>query len=89
MKIKEAKKFLVEELTKLGLMPLPSRANYFLVKVGEAAAIRESLLRKGILVRDCTSFGLPEYIRLAPRTLPECRHLITALIEIEVKRYAS
>jgi histidinol-phosphate aminotransferase len=89
MKIKEAKKFLVEELIKLGLMPLPSRANYFLVKVGEASAIRESLLRKGILVRDCTSFGLPEYIRLAPRALPECRHLITALIEIEVKRYAS
>ena len=58
---------------------LPSDANYFLVKVGDARKFRNSLLKHGILVRDCTSFGLPEYVRIAPRTLPECQKLITAI----------
>src|SRR5690606_30676647 len=33
----------------------PSRANFLLVEVGDAAASRLALLREGILVRDCAS----------------------------------
>lgn len=88
-KIKEARAYLIGELRTLGLKPLPSRTNFFLVKVGNAAAVRKSLLKKGILVRDCTSFGLPSYIRLAPRTIPECQKLIISLKEIGVEHYAS
>jgi len=84
VKIEEAKEFLVEELTRLGLSPLPSRANFFLVKVGKAREFRRTLLQRRILVRDCTSFGLPDYIRLAPRTLPECRKLIAAIEDVGV-----
>ena len=87
-KIREARQFLVKELTNLGLPPLPSQTNFFLVEVGPAAEFRQALLRKGILVRDGTSFGLPDYIRLAPRTLPECRKLITAIKETGVYRHA-
>jgi histidinol-phosphate aminotransferase len=79
IKIKEAKEFLVEGLKGMGLSPLPSQTNFFLVKVGDAAGFRRALLKKGILVRDCTSFGLPDYIRLAPRTLAECRKLVAAI----------
>ncbi len=89
MKIKEAKEFLVKELGGLGLIPLPSQANFFLVKVGDAARFRQALLRKGILVRDCTSFGLPNYIRLAPRTMAECQRLLTAIKGTEVYRHVS
>lgn len=81
-KLREAKGFLVKELETLGLFPLPSQVNFFLVEVGEAKKFRQALLRKGILVRDCTSFGLPDYIRLAPRTIAECQKLITAIKEI-------
>ena len=81
-KVREAKKLLVEELTGLGFRVLPSDAHYFLVRVGDAAACRRSLLRYGILVRDGTSFGLPEYVRIAPRTLPECRKLVAAMGKI-------
>ena len=54
-------------------------AYFFLVRVGDAKAFRAALLRHGILVRDCTSFGLPGYIRIAPRTMPECQKLITTI----------
>jgi histidinol-phosphate/aromatic aminotransferase/cobyric acid decarboxylase-like protein len=44
----------------------PSDANYALVRVEEgAAAARSALARLGVLVRDCTSFGLPSHVRLA------------------------
>lgn len=78
-RINVARAFLVRWLKHLGLEPVPSEANFFLVKVGNAARFRHALLLQGFLVRDCTSFGLPEYIRLGVRTLPECRRLIRAI----------
>lgn len=44
----------------------PSDANFVLVHVEEgAAAARAGLAQRGVLVRDCTSFGLPYHIRVA------------------------
>ena len=44
----------------------PSDANFVLVRVEEGAAeARASLARRGVLVRDCTSFGLPAHVRIA------------------------
>ncbi len=82
MKIKKAKEFMVQELRVLGFSPLPSQANFFLVKVSDAARFRQALLGKGILVRDCTSFGLPGYIRLAPRPMADCQRLLAAIREM-------
>jgi histidinol-phosphate aminotransferase len=87
-KTRQAKNFLLKELECLGLSPLPSQTNFFLVWVGNAATFRQALLKKGLLVRDCTSFGLPQYIRLAPRSLPECRKLIEAIKDMGVLSYA-
>lgn len=84
-KIKEAKEYLVDELYRLGFQPLPSDTNFFLVRVGSAKVFRVALLRHSILVRDCTSFGLPEYVRLAPRTMPECQKLITTIQTLKLK----
>lgn len=79
IKIEKAKQFLIGELGKLGFQPLPSDTNFFLMKVGNASGFRADLLKHGILVRDCTSFGLPEYVRIAPRPMPACRKLISVL----------
>lgn len=87
-KVRECKDYLVRELAALGLPTVPSHTNFFLVEVGQATEFRNSLLKYGILVRDCTSFGLPEYVRLAPRTLPECQKLIAAVKEIGVHSLA-
>jgi len=78
-KIMEAKRFLTDELSQLGYSPLPSKTNFFLVRVGDGEAFRTTLLRHRILVRDCASFGLPEYVRIAPRTMPECQKLVATI----------
>jgi len=39
------------------------------------------LTRHHILVRDCASFGMPDFIRLAARPAPDCERLVAALKE--------
>ena len=80
--LRKARSYLVAELSRLGLPPLRSEANFFLVEVGDARKFRRELLERGVLVRDCSSFGLPHYVRIAPRTLPECRSLVDSIREI-------
>jgi histidinol-phosphate aminotransferase len=80
--IREAKQYLVRELTRLGFMIVPSETHYFLVKVKSPKDFRAALLNEGLLVRDCTSFGLPEYVRIAARTMPECERLVGAIERI-------
>ena len=85
IKLKPAKNYLVAELSRLGLPPVPSAANFLLVEVGNARKFRQKLLERRMLVRDCTSFGLPGYVRISPRTLPECRRLVAAIEEMRGK----
>ena len=82
IELREAKRYLIAEFSSFGLPPLPSEANFFLVKVGDASKFRHELLKRKMLVRDCSSFGLPGYIRIAPRTLPECQSLVAAIKEV-------
>ena len=74
-----ARDYLMHALAERGYPIVPTQAHFFLVKVGNARDFRRSLLRRGVMVRDCTSFGLADYIRIAPRTLTECRRLIETI----------
>lgn len=73
-----AKETLVRDLEALGLRIHPSATHFFLVEVRDAAATRARLMEHGILVRDCTSFGLPGYVRVATRRPEENRQLVAA-----------
>jgi histidinol-phosphate aminotransferase len=66
-KLEVEKTKLVDGLRTLGYPSIPSHANFFIVNVGGGAVFRQRLLQRGILVRDCASFGLPEFVRIAPR----------------------
>lgn len=79
----EAKVRMLAALEAQGLAPLPSSVHYYLLKVGDAAAFRSALLRRRIMVRDCTSFGLPDYVRIATRCPEENSELVEALRGIE------
>jgi histidinol-phosphate/aromatic aminotransferase/cobyric acid decarboxylase-like protein len=62
-----------------GYSVAPSRANFVLVEVGDGAAFRRALLPRGLVVRDCASFGLPRHVRVACRLPEECQRLLDAL----------
>jgi len=53
---------LVTVLHAAGLDPEPSDANFVLVR---APGLRDRLAPRGILVRDCASFALPDHVRIA------------------------
>ncbi len=60
------KEFLYNGLRELGVDVYPTRANFFLFNMRNfgvtASVLREKLLKKGLLIRDCSSFnGLDEY----------------------------
>lgn len=74
--VEEARAYLTAGLTDLGLPVVPGTANFLLVPVGDATAVRAALLRRGIGVRDCTSFGLPAHIRIGIRRLDDCARLL-------------
>ena len=67
---------LVAVLHRHGLDPQPSDANWVLV---EGRGLRARLAPHGIVVRDCTSFGLPEMVRIAVPGPPGLARLDEAL----------
>jgi len=74
-----AKRELVAALSAAGFAPLPSAVHYFLVDVEGGALFRARLLARGVLVRDCASFGLPSHVRIATRTPAQNAALLQAL----------
>ncbi len=79
-RIAEERLFLAGELTMRGLSVCPSVVNFLLFRSPvRASDLKEMLLSHGILVRDCASFGLPEYVRIAVRTHDENRIFLEAL----------
>jgi histidinol-phosphate aminotransferase len=81
-RLAQAKSELVASLLALGWTVLPSAVHFFLVRVPDGAAFRLSLLRRGILVRDCTSFGLSGYVRICTRRPEDNARLLSALREV-------
>jgi histidinol-phosphate aminotransferase len=71
-----------ERLGALGIRCYPTAANFVLAQVGEAAALRDQLARKGLFVRDCTSFGLPDCVRIGLRPVAECIRLTDAISDL-------
>lgn len=63
--------WLAEQFARLGLEQVPSGGNFIMVKVGgpgDGKRIFLELQKRGIIIRDLTSYQLPEYIRVTVGT---------------------
>jgi histidinol-phosphate aminotransferase len=71
--------YLYRMLDSMNIHFLPTQTNFFLVKVSPFMSAKqafESLLQKGVIVRDMTSYGLADYIRINVGTPAENRKFI-------------
>ena len=76
---------LVSRVRAAGFAPVASVVPFFLLRVGDARGVRSRLLREGLLVRDCASFGLPEFVRISARRPEENARLVEALVRVGVE----
>ena len=53
------------DMQALGMRLWPSVTPYFLLEVGDASRCKASAYQAGLRLRDCSSFGLPRWVRLA------------------------
>lgn len=72
-KIERSKRRIEKELN------VSSDANFYILDVKDAKEAKRALLNHGLLVRDCTSFGLPSHIRFSVKKEEENERLIDAL----------
>lgn len=56
---------LTQGLAAIGLAQVPSKGNFVLVKVGDAAGVNSALLQRGVIVRPVANYGLPEFLRVS------------------------
>ena len=64
----------------LGLEFLETKSNFILVRIGQKASdVNQALLEKGIIIRPCASFGLPEWIRVSVGTREQNSRFLEAL----------
>ncbi|WP_129116754.1 histidinol-phosphate transaminase [Halegenticoccus tardaugens] len=56
-----------------------SAGNFVLADVGDASAVAEASQREGVIVRDCTSFGLPSCVRISCGTEDQTRRAVETL----------
>jgi histidinol-phosphate aminotransferase len=81
------RKRLSDGLTKLGLRPVVSEANFVFVPVGpEAKEISDELLHLGVIVRPLGWMGLPEAIRISVGVTEENEKCLAALAQVLAKR---
>ncbi len=71
--------FLSRELARRGFTFPLSQANFFLVKVPGATAVRERLLRAGLVVRDGAAVGFPDHLRISIGTREANERLLRGL----------
>ncbi|MFC3958401.1 histidinol-phosphate transaminase [Halovivax cerinus] len=57
----------------------PSEGNFVLFDVGDGAGVASDLQERGVIVRDCTSFGLPGCIRVTCGTESETKRAAEAI----------
>ena len=59
-----------------------SEANFVLCDVGEGSAVADAAQQQGVIIRDCSSFGLPGCVRISCGTENETRRAVETLNDV-------
>ncbi len=59
-----------------------SQGNFVLAEVGDGEAVTDAAQRQGIIVRDCSSFGLPDCVRITCGTQAQMERAVQVLNEV-------
>ena len=74
--------YLYGEFERLGLFFVESHTNFVLVRVGpQAAEVQRELLARGVIVRPCGGYELPEFLRITVGTSAQNARFVQALKE--------
>lgn len=79
--LNRGKQQLLTAFQQLGLRCLETSTPFFLMKFPDSKSVVAQLWQRRILVRDCTSFGLMDFIRICPRLPEENAQLVRHLSE--------
>jgi len=81
-RLAQDKAYLLAALDRIEASYIPSTTNFCLIQVGGTArACRQALFRSGVIVRDCTNFGLPDYICVSVHSRHATDRLMRGLAE--------
>jgi histidinol-phosphate aminotransferase len=79
----EGRQYFYRQFQRLGLFFVPSHTNFVLVQLGPKAAEAVNLLmRRGVIVRPCSAYELPHFLRITVGTQAQNERLVAALEEI-------
>ena len=76
--IAELRARMLARLAAVGVTPVVAGGTFVVIDVGDARAFAAAMLARGVRVRDCTSFGLPAYVRLGVRGDDDVSALVAA-----------
>ena len=77
---KEGRQYLYREFDLLGLRYSESHTNFILVRIGSnALAVQQGLLERGIIVRPCVGYELPDFLRVSIGTMEQNERFILEL----------
>ncbi len=77
------KRMMYRLLEQMGLRYVPTEANFVLIDLQRPAReVADALLRKGVIVRPCEPFGLPNHLRVDIGTAETVERFATALKEV-------
>lgn len=81
--ILEGKNYLYEALTKMGLIYVPSVANFILINVErDCGEVFKQMLKYGVIIRDMKQYGLNNFIRVTIGTKKENERFIKILKKV-------
>ncbi|HID03318.1 MAG TPA: aminotransferase class I/II-fold pyridoxal phosphate-dependent enzyme, partial [Desulfobacterales bacterium] len=77
---REGKAWLQKEVDNLGCTSYSSQTNFFLIDVkGDATALYEAMLHKGVIIRSMKAYGYTNVIRVTVGTTEENQRFINTL----------